>query len=552
MKRFFCIFLAVVMVFALGACGKSSAPATYNDAGYYEIFSMDDGEDVMSASDFADLDWTVFLQLNEDGTGVLDMDDGDRDEFTWQDGSITYEGQNTPYTLAGSMLTLDLTDSDGTFVMIFKKGTAPAAEETASTGGLAGRFAQNKGDAAPAEDAPIEDDAPAAANDDVVGTYRLAAMTGADEDDNVTAEDLEMMESLGMIVRLYMNEDGTGSLDMYGEVMELEWDASSITVDGEPAGYTYGGGILTISEDGESLVFEKISDEVDASAPAVPDDFEPTEGAPLSGGDFTPVGGDIGDYHVEILGAEYFLDSDGEDAVRFYYDFTNNSDETTSAWWPLYFEAEEDGYKLTYTYASYEDDVPEYGNEDRDVQPGCTIRCIDEYSFRPDGSVLTYTLYRSDEGEVTATFDPQALPGRPGDWTPELIEDPQFYLDYPSEGSCDDAYVAITGAELAEEDSWYGDGQVIRVYFDFTNYDDDEAYIESATTITAFQDGIELKYGYAEERIDSDSAYYDDIPSGESASVSYCWEVRTGSPVEIVVEDWWNDTVICAGTFYLD
>ena len=457
MKRLFCILLALVMVLALSACSKGSA-ATYNDAGYYAIFSVDEDGETLTAADFQSMDWTVFLQLNEDGTGVLDMDDGDVTELTWEDGSITYDGEKTPYVLAGGMLTLDLCDSDGSFVMIFKKGAAPAPETDTADGGLAGRFSQGKngGEA-------IDEAAPAAADDDAAEPSAPAAPAPADDADN-----------------------------------------------------------------------------------------EPAEGAPIGGGDFTPVSIDGYDYHVEVIGAEMFTDYEDKDAIRFYYDFTNNSDVPISASSALWTSAEEDGYDLNWTFASSEDDVPEYGNDSLTVQPGLTIRCIEEFSFKSSGSDLIYYIGDYDDQEAIE-FDPSDLPGRPADdWEIELIPDPQLFLDYPSEGSSDNGSYAISGAELVDEWSFLGDGELIRVYFDYTNYQDDASYIASGNDIWVFQDGIELQSGTPEDDVDSDGIYYDDIPNGETTTVSSCWKLRTDSPVEIVIWDWWNDEVICAGTFYLD
>jgi len=285
----------------------------------------------------------------------------------------------------------------------------------------------------------------------------------------------------------------------------------------------------------------------EADAPAAP---EQESSAPAV---FKPVGMDIGDYYVEVIGAEYFADSDDKDAVRFYYDFTNRSDDAISAWFALNYAAEEDGYELVSTYAYYEDDVPEYGNDSLKVQPGVTIRCVAEFSFRPDGSELTFHAYDYDDNELVCVFDPQNLPGRPGDWSIEPITDPQNYLDYPAEGENECAYVAITGVEIVPGDPWFGYDEVIRAYFDYTNYEDEESYIDYTTNIIAFQDGVELDYGIAEDSLDSDDVWGNDVPAGESCSVSRCWALRSDSPVEIVVIDWrWPGDVICASTFYPD
>lgn len=288
-----------------------------------------------------------------------------------------------------------------------------------------------------------------------------------------------------------------------------------------------------------------------AEAPAVP--VEAPEEAPAKAPIvFEPVSAQLGDFYVTILGAEQFTDSDDKDAVRFYYDFTNNSDVPTAAWWDLYYDAEEDGYELVSTYAWSEDDVPEYGNDTLSVQPGITIRCIEEYAFRPDGGELIFTVSDYDDNVLTATFDPANLPGRPGDWSLELIPDPQYYADYPTEGEIDDGYYAITGSEVVPQFSWFGDGNVIRIFFDYTNYQEDAAYIGASPSITVFQDGVALVDDSPEEDLDSDALWYEDIPSGESAVVSRCWLLRTDSPVEVAVTDWWTDEVVCAAVFTVD
>ena len=543
MKKILCAILAVAMLLALGACG--SKKATYEDAGWYDIFSLDDGETTLTSADLAGMDWAISLQLNDGGTGVLDMDDGDVTDLTWQDGSITVDGDTVEYVLAGGMLTLDLSDSDGTLIMIFKKGAAPA-EESAAGGGLTSRFKNAA--------------AGTAASGGMTGTYKLVGMQAGEE--ITSREDIEALEALDMTVRLYLNEDGTGILNMYGDEMAVTWSDDAMTLDGGPLNFSQDGSTLVLSLEDESLTFEKISDTVDMEAPAAepaaeePPAEEPPaeEPAPAAAG-FEPVTGTLGsdgEYTVTILGAEYFTDSDDKDAVRFYYDFTNNSGEATSAWSPLYYAAEEDGYELVTTYAWSEDDVDEYGNDDLRIQPGITIRCIKEYSFKPDGGAMTFTLSDWDDNEVTATFDPAALPGRPDALPIAPIADPQFFLNYEASGSAEEYSVAITGAEVAEGDSWYSDEytEVIRAFFDFTNNGSEATSCWWATNVTAYQDGVELETGYPEEDADSDDAFETDIEPGESISCSKCWALRSDSPVEVVFSTW--DGVICAGTFYFE
>ena len=57
------------------------------------------------------------------------------------------------------------------------------------------------------------------------GDWQLAY--GSDE--NLDADSIALMESLGLKVVLTLNEDGTGSLDMFGSKLSVSWEAKSNT-----------------------------------------------------------------------------------------------------------------------------------------------------------------------------------------------------------------------------------------------------------------------------------------------------------------------------------
>ena len=547
MKKLLCALLAVVMLLALCSCGSKKSDPTYNDAGYYDIFSLDDGGTTYSQADFAAAGTVIYLQLNDDGTGLIDWGDGSSDALTWHDGVINDGTGDFAYVLAGGMLTLDLSDGETSYVMIFKKGTAPSAD--------AAPAADNTGSFA----APADQDGGAPAADSPAGAYRLIGMTVGAEEDSLNEETLAMMESLGLTVRLYLNADGTGVLDMYGEQMDLTWGDSAITMQGEAADYDYADGRLTVYIEGtEFMSFEKISDETDIqSSGAVFGETSPSrDDGRFDGyvtGDFTPVSGTFGDngeFAVEILGAEPFVDSNSRDAVRFYYAFTNNSDEATSAWMELNTSAAEEGYELTSTYAWSEDDVDEYGNNSLRIQPGITLLCISEYTFKQDGADLLFTVSEYNGNELTASFDPAALPGRPDPIEIAPITDPSFYADYPASGSTDDYAVAFTGeSEIADADSWADYDEVLRVFFDYTNNAGEAESCWMATNIYAYQDGVQLDVGYPKDSTDTDRNFDAEIQPGESLTCSECFELRSDSPVEVVFSTW--DDVICAYTFTL-
>ncbi len=121
--------------------------------------------------------------------------------------------------------------------------------------------------------------------------------------------------------------------------------------------------------------------ETEPSETSVPDEAVPEEMVPYEV-DMEPVSGDLGEYHVTILGAEDFVTMEGEPGIRFYYDFTNNSDSPAMAWSSLSVEARQDDYELITAYAEFAMDVPEYSGNSLRIQPGMTIRCVGEYNFK--------------------------------------------------------------------------------------------------------------------------------------------------------------------------
>ncbi len=84
------------------------------------------------------------------------------------------------------------------------------------------------------------------------GVYKATAMV---QDGQDVSDQLAMLESLGMEIDLVLNEDGTGYLDMYGQHLDLTWDDSNLTVDGEAEPYTMDGENLILKEGNTSLTF---------------------------------------------------------------------------------------------------------------------------------------------------------------------------------------------------------------------------------------------------------------------------------------------------------
>ena len=93
------------------------------------------------------------------------------------------------------------------------------------------------------------------------GDWQLAY--GSDE--NLDESSIQLMESLGLSVKMTLNEDGTGSLDLFGQATELKWEATSntegkMTIDGSEASIQLDDSGLTIVDStGASMTFKRPS-----------------------------------------------------------------------------------------------------------------------------------------------------------------------------------------------------------------------------------------------------------------------------------------------------
>ena len=348
---------------------------------------------------------------------------------------------------------------------------------------------------------------------------------------------------------LRLGADGKGELDMGGgDVRALTWSDGSLTMGGETVAYTAADGMLALALSGSGGPFVMLFQREDlAAASAAAQTAAEPEPVP------EPGGGDLLGCHVEFVAAEAFTNAEGKPAVRFYYDFTNTSSVPAGAWMTLRMDADEDGYPLMYTYADMEDDVPEYGNSDLSVLPGVTVRCVNEYTYNPDGRLLTLTLTDSEDRTLSGTFDAQALAGRPGDWSPEAVPSPDWYGGLDSAGDTESAHIAIDRAETAAGDPESGTGgRVLRVYFDYANLGEYDSFITNSLSITAYQDGIALPIGFAAQETFSDQHMYDDVAPGGELSASRCWALRSDSPVLVLVTNWMTEEPVCAAVFPAD
>ncbi|MDD6694424.1 MAG: hypothetical protein PUE38_08760 [Olsenella sp.] len=109
-----------------------------------------------------------------------------------------------------------------------------------------------------------------------VGDWKLVGME--ENGEATSADDIKLMESMGMTVALSVKEDKSFSLSVFGEELPGTWEAKSdseatFTVDGQSIPATLANEVLTMEQDGTKMMFEKGT--VSASS----------SGAAASGGD---------------------------------------------------------------------------------------------------------------------------------------------------------------------------------------------------------------------------------------------------------------------------
>ena len=244
---------------------------------------------------------------------------------------------------------------------------------------------------------------------------------------------------------------------------------------------------------------------------------------------------------INVLGVEKIKNYDDEPAIRVWFDVTNTSDETCYTNYNYEFTATQDGYELTETSADYEMEVDAASTGSLEIRPGVTIRTCEEYNFKEDGGAITigFNNYYSEEEPRIIEVDPKNLPGAPKtEFEIEKVADPQWVKDLKAEGVYD-AYdvkydVKISKCEFTEN---YDGDKLIRVYYEFKNNADEEESFSMNITHSAFQDGIELPISYAKEKVAEDDNYSKEVAPGKSVTLSYCYELRTDSPVEIDLRD---------------
>ena len=106
------------------------APADYDPnsmVGYYKISTVEDEGEVTDASVLELIGMQLFLVLNEDGTGYMDMFDAVIN-VTWSEDSLAIEGAPIDFEYDAGTLTMDFEGSKMTFVYAGTPDEAPEIE----------------------------------------------------------------------------------------------------------------------------------------------------------------------------------------------------------------------------------------------------------------------------------------------------------------------------------------------------------------------------------------------------------------------------------------
>ena len=94
----------------------------------------------------------------------------------------------------------------------------------------------------------------------LAGSYRLIQMV--DQEGSDVTEDLEMLGDVGLTVTLELNEDGTGTMNMFSENADITWTETEIVMNGQSIPLTFEDGVLTLADTrgGKSILIFKAVD----------------------------------------------------------------------------------------------------------------------------------------------------------------------------------------------------------------------------------------------------------------------------------------------------
>lgn len=256
------------------AAGEENKDAAEDDGivGYYKLTNMlENGEPSEEMAEFAEYGMNMYLVLEDGGTGYMDFF-GEKQDLKWDDKSVFQEEDEEPaaYEYKDGVLTLTQEEQTMEFTRLTEdelkdyeeNGSGSLDDILAAMGGSEdGANADVEADAESGDADTAETTAEVRkvnfSGEGPAGYYKLTKML----ENGVESEEMAQVEQLGMKFYLALDEDGTGYMNILGEITELTWDDTNITSEDEPVPYTYEDGVMTFGDDEMTMEFTKLNDE---------------------------------------------------------------------------------------------------------------------------------------------------------------------------------------------------------------------------------------------------------------------------------------------------
>jgi len=101
-----------------------------------------------------------------------------------------------------------------------------------------------------------EKDNPEVIQNKMIGIYELTNVVSADGISS--ADDIALLKQYNLVVYLELKDDGVGTLNNYGEVMDITYTDSVINMYGNEYKYSQNDDIITINVDENTYEYKKI------------------------------------------------------------------------------------------------------------------------------------------------------------------------------------------------------------------------------------------------------------------------------------------------------
>ena len=289
-----------------------------------------------------------------------------------------------------------------------EEATEEAAEEAAVE--AAEEVAEEAAEEAAEEPAEETKEEPASADlpKERAGTYYLTGMVSGGEETKTS--DLALMEEAGMVAKLVLNEDGTGTMELFGEESTVTWTDQEVLMDGESAVYTWEEGKIVLSDGEDSLTFTaKTAQELAAEEGGSEAAEEPaTEETPAATADGKTLEQAVSENSVIQQGIEQVASTAGleveveDNLLSFIYRYSSEYDDNTIA-----AMAPAIGQSLESSKATFVNMVQEL--EKSTGVEGITLRIL--YVDSKGKEIYTADYHATDEVDEDAEVATTAKPG---------------------------------------------------------------------------------------------------------------------------------------------